>query len=245
MNMAEIELLFSTGDPVVDRVMRGWIAAFEAAFPWRVRCFTVAGGYAEGTATPLSDIDGGPVFRSDPPLSTEEFWRAHALNLACRDLSRIFLDTGVGVEDRHYRYCDTGDVWAARGELASATNGANAGDATNATHATNMGDEGDPKPSTGAESWLPAELAGWLLERSPDDVQTLGTSGVLPSEMRDGRRLFAARPCLERWAAAMLGRVLYPGDTQVADTLASLTQSDVAIVRDTAQASLEAVHGVA
>ena len=30
--MAEIELLFSTGDATIDRVMRGYIAAFAAAF---------------------------------------------------------------------------------------------------------------------------------------------------------------------------------------------------------------------
>ena len=78
-----IQLLFSTGDPVVDRAPRGGIAVFEAAFPGRLRCFTLAGGDAEGTATLLSDIDGGPVFRGDAPLSTEEFWRAHGLLRAC------------------------------------------------------------------------------------------------------------------------------------------------------------------
>ena len=49
--MPDVHLHFTTGDDTIDRVMRGYIAAFEAAFPGRVRAFTIAGGYAEGTAT--------------------------------------------------------------------------------------------------------------------------------------------------------------------------------------------------
>jgi hypothetical protein len=86
-------------------------------------------------------------------------------------------------------------------------------------------------------SWLPAELAGWLLEASPDAVQALGAAGQLPAVVRDGRRRFAARPCLERWGAAMFGRVLYPGDPAVRDALAGLARAGPGVVREAAQAS--------
>ncbi|MGH2355002.1 MAG: hypothetical protein ACRDJN_25620, partial [Chloroflexota bacterium] len=89
----------------------------------------------------------------------------------------------------------------------------------------------------GGEAWLPAELAGWLLELSPDDVQALGTAGQLVSTMVDGRRLFAFRPSLERWAAAMFGRVLYPADSATSDALDALAGSDSAVVRHAARAA--------
>ena len=82
-----VELRLSTGDAVVDRVLRGYVAAFVAAFPGRLRCFVVAGSYAEGTATPLSDLAGGPVFRG--PTSLDERQRADALIRDCSDLARI------------------------------------------------------------------------------------------------------------------------------------------------------------
>jgi hypothetical protein len=72
----QIELHFSTGDAVVERVLRGFIAVCEAAFPDHLRCFVLAGSCAEGTATPLSDLDGEPIFRSDTPLAP--VWRGRA-----------------------------------------------------------------------------------------------------------------------------------------------------------------------
>ena len=405
----KIELLFSTGDPVVDRVLRGWIAVCEAAFPGRLRCFTLAGGYAEGTATPLSDIDGGPVFRGGT-LSTEEFWRANHLIRACSDLCGIHLDANVGADNRLYAYCDTGDVWASRGavearvcvklahriiwgedfrdpiplpstewwaracffspphhygapyfmavtrglahgegrdgrplvypldypdaadalygyarypltardgtahlttrgsvrtvlagamallawkarryvthkaELAAAYRehvGGSWADFVDAVDRTSRVELGYLVPEDRArrerlralcrempafenhileqhkafvleeigraargrigEPWLPAELAGWLLEASPDEVQALGAAGRLPSTILDGRRCFAARPCVDRWAAAMLGRVLYAGDTVVADALDALAAADTEVVRQTAQAAQAAL----
>jgi hypothetical protein len=91
------------------------------------------------------------------------------------------------------------------------------------------------------ERWLPAELAGWLLEASPDDVQSLGAAGRLPSKVLDGRRYFAARPCVDRWAAAMLGRVLYPGAAGVAGALNVLARADAEVVRHAARAAQEAL----
>src|SRR5688500_12360406 len=110
--MADIQLHFNTGDEMIDRVMRGYIAAFEAAFSGRLRCFTIAGGYAEGTATPLSDIDGGPVFRA--PMTHDEWLLAEALIHACNDLARIHIDTGSAVDDRLCSWRETGDIWVTR-----------------------------------------------------------------------------------------------------------------------------------
>jgi hypothetical protein len=90
-------------------------------------------------------------------------------------------------------------------------------------------------------SWLPAELAGWLLEDSPDDVQALGDAGQLPSETRDGARRFAARPCLERWAAAQLGRVRFRGDAEVREALDKLARGESAPAGAAARASLTAL----
>jgi hypothetical protein len=110
--MSELELRFSTGDAAIDRVLRGSLTAFAAAFPGRLRCFVVAGGYAEGTATPLSDVDGGPVFRA--PLAHDEWQRATALLRACSDLARIHFDAGAGADDDLYTWHDQGDIWTAR-----------------------------------------------------------------------------------------------------------------------------------
>src|SRR5688572_8235843 len=96
--------------------MRGYIAAFEAAFPDRLRCFTLAGGYAEGTATPLSDIDGGPVFRGGT-MTHDEWLRAEALIHACTDLARIHLDAGAGIDNHLYTWRETGDIWVTRGAV--------------------------------------------------------------------------------------------------------------------------------
>ncbi len=76
------------------------------------------------------------------------------------------------------------------------------------------------------DNWVPAELAGWLLESSPDDVQAAAARGAIASMTRDGRRLIAERSCLQRWAATMLDRVLHPGDTAVADSLDALASTN-------------------
>lgn len=413
--MAEIELLFSTGDEVADRIMRGYVAAFEAAFPGRLRCFVVAGGYAEGTATPLSDIDGGPVFRA--PLSHGEWGRANALIRACGDLARIHFDAGAGAGATLYDWRDTGDVWVSRGAVEqrydvtlayriiwgeefrepillppfeywiracffcpphhggapayialtrghatlggsdyrpltypltypdaadpfygyarhpltardgtthlttrrlvrTALAGANAmvawkarrflaskadaaaayrehvdgpwGDLVEAVDRTCRVEhrylvpqedaarrrlrelcgampefensileryreflleelaasaaaaaDGSPAPAFGG--WVPVELAGWLLERSPDDVQALAERGDLASADVAGRRRIAETPCLQRWAAAMLGRVLFPRDREIEGALNALASHETPLVRMAARASLEAM----
>jgi hypothetical protein len=398
-----IELRFSTGDAVVDRVLRGFVAACEAASPGRIRCFLLAGGYAEGTATPLSDVDAGPIFRSDTPPVPDEPRRASALFRACSQPCGVHLDAGYGGEDGCYEYHDTGDIWLARSAVErrvyvklaqrvlygedirpriplpsiqwwaracffspphhyvaphfmALTRDLAPGDGAAARPLVYPLDYPDPEdpfrgyartPLTGrdgtvhpttrgivrtvlsgamallawkarrydthkgqlaaaycehvggpwsdfveavdrtcrvelgylvpehraarerlralcrempgfenhvlerhrafvleqidqaargaaGEPWLPAELAGWLLETSPDDVRALGASGRRPSAWLDGRRRFALRPCLERWAAAMLGRVLHPDDSATAaalDALAAADTADTEVVR--------------
>lgn len=404
----DVELHFSTNDATIDRVMRGYVAAFEAAFPGRLRCFVVAGGHAEGTATPLSDLDAGPVFRG--PLSDDERHRANALIRACSDLARIHFDAGAGADDRLYRWHDTGDgevsdhaverryyaklayrvIWGEEFRdpillppieywaracffgpqhmgsvayfIAATRNPTSAHDPAGfiLTHPVDHPDRQDTffgyarHPLTARDGttrlttrmfvrtalaganallawkakefiaskadvaatyrrriggpwadlvaavdclcrvelcyrvpegerdrrrltalcadmpafenfilaqyrtfmleqlaiandkstplsdgeWLPAELAGWLLERSPDDVQVLGAAGDLPRRAEHGHAAFAARPCLQRWAVAQLGRVVFPGDAAVIQALRTLSGETLRLVRDEARASL-------
>jgi hypothetical protein len=58
--------------------------------------------------------------------------------------------------------------------------------------------------------WLPAELAGWLLDRAPDTVQVLAAGGELAAQGKAGRAIVAAGPCVEVWATNLLGRILFP-----------------------------------
>lgn len=390
-----IQLHYSTGDDVIDRVMRGYIGAFEAAFPGRLRCFAVAGGYAEGTATPLSDIDGGPVFKG--PMSHDEWQRATALIRACSDLARIHLDAGAGTDIQLYDWRETGDKWVSHGAveqryycklaykiiwgeefrepillppfeywvracfsgpqhmgsapffIAAVRDPARADDPVDftLTYPVDQPDRDDPfygyarRPLTARDGtvhlttrtlvrnalaganamvawkarrfvtskadvaqaygeeiggpwadlvadvdhlcrvelrylipeaeaqrrrlralcadmpafenhvleqlrgylleelrtvrdesaplpdgeWIPAELAGWLLERSPDDVQALGREGNLPTRVTDGTTTFAARPCIEQWLAKTLDRVRFPDDSQVTDARRCLSST--------------------
>lgn len=55
--MDTITLLSSTGDPSVDRLLRGVIGRFEAAFPARIRCHYLKGSYTDGSAVATSDLD--------------------------------------------------------------------------------------------------------------------------------------------------------------------------------------------
>ena len=59
---AVIVLHCSTGSPAGDEVARSVIAAFEAAFPGRVRGYYLEGSYADGTGIATSDLDLVTVF---------------------------------------------------------------------------------------------------------------------------------------------------------------------------------------
>jgi predicted nucleotidyltransferase len=52
-----------TGDAAVGETLGDTIAAFEAAFPGRVRGYYVEGSHADGTGIATSDLDLTVVFR--------------------------------------------------------------------------------------------------------------------------------------------------------------------------------------
>lgn len=52
-----VELLLTTGDAAIDRILRGIVTLFEVSLPGRVRGYYLLGSYADGTAVAISDID--------------------------------------------------------------------------------------------------------------------------------------------------------------------------------------------
>jgi len=54
---ASVDLLLTTGDATIDRILRGIVTLFEASLPGRVRGYYLLGSYADGTAVAISDID--------------------------------------------------------------------------------------------------------------------------------------------------------------------------------------------
>ena len=87
-----------------------------------------------------------------------------------------------------------------------------------------------------SECWLATRgarrlVAGAVARRRADHLDTWGDRVDDP----DGRRSIAERPCVQRWAAPMLGRVLYPGDAAVAGALNALANADADLARQTAR----------
>jgi len=72
--MPKIALRATTGDARIDDVVRGVVAAFEDVFPGRMRAHYVVGSQADGTATPVSDVDMYVLFKDD--LAGQEERRA-------------------------------------------------------------------------------------------------------------------------------------------------------------------------
>src|SRR5438128_8672389 len=90
------DLLSSTQNATVDRILQGVIALLELTLPSHVRSYYLEGSYAEGTATAASDIDLYVILKE--PLSAEEtrvFW---AVARSCHLLSSIPLDVFPLVE---------------------------------------------------------------------------------------------------------------------------------------------------
>lgn len=96
--MDTITLLSSTGDPSVDRLLRGVIGRFEAAFPARIRCHYLKGSYTDGSAVSTSDLDLAVVFKGTLDGAEEE--RAARLAEECTLLSPLKLDVDALAEDR-------------------------------------------------------------------------------------------------------------------------------------------------
>jgi hypothetical protein len=93
-NVNGTSLLTSTGNPAVDALLQRLIAAYEAAFPGRVRGYYLLGSHADGTALPVSDVDVGIVF-ADAFADAQEMRRADQLWRAVDATSAIRIDGGV------------------------------------------------------------------------------------------------------------------------------------------------------
>ncbi|MBI3972528.1 MAG: nucleotidyltransferase domain-containing protein [Chloroflexi bacterium] len=408
--MGEIELRSATGDPEVDRIMRGYVGVFETAFPGAVRAYYLTGSFAEGTAAPTSDVDVNIVFKEGALRESTERRMALQLEKYCNSLSRIPVGAGRYQEhdlldfgDRGSWYDPVGrrvylklashhlhgeDIrqriplpsaawWACslmaerygngalrylaevrglyggkgkerlafplrypdpdggffgydrvqrqsrdgtvrrttRGLVRAILGGANALVAWRAgrcvvrkqeialAYRKAIGDQWVTLVETADQlgrvelgylvpedagtrrrlrdlcaaalefenhflaayrefaleelagaardaAWLPVELAGWLLLRAVEDrhvpahVEGWASQGGIPVQRQGDQTLVAARPCLEAWAAGMLGWVLFPGDERVAHGLSTLVNGETAGVRHTARASLAALDAV-
>ncbi len=96
--MSEPDLLAATGDPQVDAALRGVVRLIGLVFPGRASSIFLDGSYADGAATPLSDLDVTVVF--DGALASEERARFVELLAACKPLAPLSLDlTPVGADD--------------------------------------------------------------------------------------------------------------------------------------------------
>jgi hypothetical protein len=91
--MDEAALLYTTGTPQIDAILRGVVGIFELVFPGRVRGYYLTGSYADGTAIDFSDIDLAVVFK-DRLEDGAEAAKAEQLRRACALLSAVRLDLG-------------------------------------------------------------------------------------------------------------------------------------------------------
>ncbi len=110
-----IELLHKTGQPEVDRLLRGVIGIYEIAFPDRVQGYYLRGSHLDGTAHPGSDVDIDILF--------EDSWRpgeaneAFRLQDACNHISPKKLDLYI---DREDNLQDQEQLWGMRFRCGSA-----------------------------------------------------------------------------------------------------------------------------
>ena len=389
-------LRLQTGDDDIDALLRGSVGVFETALPGKVRCYQLAGSYAEGTATATSDVDLDVVLRDDSDPACLQ--STAQLLTYCGLLSRVELGPTRTWESQYRDYWESGDIWSARGAVARRVYGKPAKpviygedlrdrwmlpsigewtrqlmqhalsrqanvrgaperlvfplahpdpddrffgyarlrcrardgalvdttrglvrtvlDAANAmvshqsqryvvgkqdvaaAYEREIGDEWaslvtavdqtcrvelaylvPPSPGAGErlrelcaaalsfenhflswcrefvlsslaqarddDGWLPPELAGWYTGRAADDVLHLAASGELPSRVDDGSRRIQAGPCVEMWAASVLGTVLFPDDERVLDALRGLCASSVKPAQLAAEESLTLTRGAA
>lgn len=88
-----VDLLLTTGDATIDRILRGIVTLFEASLPRRMRGYYLLGSYADGTAVAISDIDLIALARG----ALDDGERALAARLAegCALLSPTRLDITI------------------------------------------------------------------------------------------------------------------------------------------------------
>ena len=99
--MDKSSLLFSTGIPQVDEIIRGSIGILETLFPNRIRAYYLVGSYADGGYTSTSDIDLVPLFKG-AMQEAEEIRYRQALNYMDM-ISPIHLGFGLRNEDQSFR----------------------------------------------------------------------------------------------------------------------------------------------
>lgn len=85
-----IELLNPTGNPAIDKALTGLIGIYETAFPARIRAYYLTGSFADGSATPDSDIDLNAIFAGTLPA--DEAARFRQLTRFCEQLAAVQLD---------------------------------------------------------------------------------------------------------------------------------------------------------
>lgn len=91
--MAEVTLRESSGDPAMDRIVRGVIGVLGQVFADRIRGYYLRGSYATGTSTAHSDLDMFVVFRDR--MTRDEAERAVSLCGACGLLCPVPLEIVV------------------------------------------------------------------------------------------------------------------------------------------------------
>ena len=89
--MSDIILLFSTANQKIDHIIKGVISLYEMVFPNRIRGYYLVGSYADGSATPTSDIDLQIWFK-EGFIDQEEKERARQLREPCWLMSPLDLD---------------------------------------------------------------------------------------------------------------------------------------------------------
>jgi len=107
--MASLSLLFSTGNPTIDRLVLGLIGIFEHVFPNRVSGYYLLGSYANGTALPSSALDMVMLFK-DRFHTQHEFDTAVAINESCKLISPVVLDAWVISDERTHQAAFIGDT---------------------------------------------------------------------------------------------------------------------------------------
>ena len=97
----KIPLLFSTGVPQIDEIIRGCIGLLEIVFPNRIQAYYLVGSYADGGFTTTSDIDLVPLFKGKMQAGEEQTYRqaVEYMNL----LSPVHLGFGLRNEDQSFR----------------------------------------------------------------------------------------------------------------------------------------------
>src|SRR5262245_33199268 len=104
--MAQFALLASSGDTLVDQILRKVVALIEERLPERVRGYYLVGSYAVGEARPNSDIDLIVLLKHE--LGDGERERFAPVRDLCRRISALPLDITLDSEDKFFRI---GGVW--------------------------------------------------------------------------------------------------------------------------------------